>query len=246
MKVNEDYDWKMNRYQKANWGDAEAKEAHASVVKYLWRKEYELCKEIDQLKKQIAKQQTIQSSEKSDSASSISNVATSTKRDVETAMRGIHFRTLEDKVFDKISLLKSERKLADNLAYIEKHRSKANTPADDDISDELKNSIRGRSAYQIALAILDEADKAARLAKRRQLENSLKQKRQRGIYEIMADRNRLGIQPSRPHQPLDERTLHGEHDSRWNHSDYLNLVGYRMQNDTDRGFKVQNHNEIDW
>lgn len=249
VDVKHNYDWKINRYQKANWGDVEAKEAHASVVKYLWRKEYELNKEIDALKKQIAKQiakqKNIQSSEKSGSESKKSGI---TEREVETPLRGIRFRSIEDKMFEKMNLIKCERKLADTSLYIEKIRPKANTNIDDDITEYLRSNIRGKSAYQISTAILADAENTVRSCKQREVEASVNKKRPRGIYEIMADRNKLEIShvDRRRHRSVDERPLHGDHDPRWNKCNYLNLVPYRMQNDTTRGFRSQNHNEIIW
>lgn len=257
----EKYDWKINRFQKSNWGDSEAKEAHASVVKYMWRKEHDLNKKITDLQKQIAKQIEDNPSESCDCETTqkqeivpaetpnILKQRESTMRELEASMRGIHFRTIEDNTFDNLNLVKSERKLAKTGSYIEKNRSKAHV--EDDLSDDLKNAIRGKSAYQISAAILADAEKGAnqvKHSKRRELLERLRKERpsvHRGIYDIMADRNRLGIAPPRPHQFQNERHLHADHDPSWNNADYLNLVGYRMQNDQ-RGFKMQNHGEIIW
>lgn len=259
LDIDNNYDWKINRYQKANWGDVEAKEAHASVVKYLWRKENELNKEIDALKKQIAKQIEKQNDIKSsENYCSVSNSDKNssrksqkpefTERAIETPMTPrIRFRTIEDKTFEKLNLVKCERKLADNLSYIERVRSKANTDTDDDISEYLRRNIRGKSAYQISTAILADAGETVRKCKERELDIALSKKRPRGIYEIMADRNKLDTSHYyRRHQSVDERPLHGDHDPSWTKRNYLNLVNYRMQNDTARGCRLQNHNEIIW
>lgn len=236
QSMENQYNWKINRYQKANWGDIEAKEAHDSVVKYLWRKEYELNKKVKSLKKQISKQ--IESNENNGSESIADREVSSA---TETPLRGIHFRTVEDKAFERLSLIKSERKLADTGSYIEKMRSKAN-------EEDEKITFRGKSAYQINAAILAEAEKSARYYKERRNERCEPRTPRRGIYEIMDDRNRLGIPPSdhRHLRFLTERQRHGDHDSRWKCDDYLNLVGYRMQNDRPRGFKMQDHGEIVW
>lgn len=260
LDIDNNYDFKINRYQKANWGDLEAKEAHASVVKYLWRKEYELNKQINNLKKQIAKQMDINASENRCNESTVNREISSAKtsnnsekrelinRDIETPMRGIHFRTIEDKTFEKLNLIKSERKLANTGSYIEKIRSKANANEEDDISEDFKSTIRGKSAYQISAAILAEAEKSARHYKQIRNERCEPVTR-RGIYDIMGDRNKLGIHlpdHNRQHQSLYERRPHGDHDSRWKSCDYLNLVPFRMQNDKPYGFKLQNHGEIIW
>lgn len=255
VDVENDYNWKINRYQRANWGDKEAKEAHASVVKYMWRKEHDLSRKINSLKNQISRQVKVNGSEKSESESSSfedsqrkSKNNPPTKREIDAPLRGIHFRTNEDKTFEKLNLIKSRRKLEDNEYFIEKARAKANADIEDDLSDELKIIIRGKSAYQISAALLAESGRIAREAERRELEKYGHKPGRRGIYEIMADRNELGIthDNGERHDSVNERKVHSEHDYRWNKSDYLNLVGYRMQNDRERGYWLQNHGEIIW
>lgn len=266
----ENYDYKINRYQRANWGDKEAKEAHASVVKYLWRKENELSREIEDLKKKIAKQVVISASESKDHQDVSPRTSWRrpelTKREIETPLRGLHFRTIEDKTFEKLDLIRSERKLENNMSYIAKIRSKANSHVDDAISEDLKSEIRGKSANAISIAILQDAERSIRCRQKRDLENAIQrdaersvrsfekrdrekrgnENRHRTIYDIMADRNRLGISHDHSRQHRHEEKVHGDHDSKWTNSDYLNLVGYRMQNNRPCGCRLQNHNEIIW
>lgn len=260
IDIDNDYNYRINRYQKANWGDVEAKEAHASVVKYLWRKEHELNKKKDALKKEISKQVdinvssdiTASESTNSDACSTKSKSRVLTKRDIEASMRGIHFRTAEDKTMEKLNLIKSERKLEDNMFYIEKVRSKENKDIEDDISDDLKKLIRGRTAYRISAALLDDSERKIRQTKRRELAKFLKEQPvRRDMYDIMADRNKLGVTHHDDNeQHVHELKSHRDHDYRWNRSaDYLNLVGYRMQNDIPAihdGCFMQNHREIVW
>ncbi len=256
LDIENNYDYKINRYQKANWGDIEAKEAHASVVKYMWRKEYELNKKIDKLKKQVSKQLIINSDENSGSELEKVEICSNepekrllTKREIDAPIRGIHFRTTEDKTAQKLNLIKSERKIDDNNLYIEKVRSRANNDIEDDISEDLKNVIRGRSAYQISKALLADSGRSAREAKRRrELEKLQNEQHKQCIYDIMAKRNEIGIthNDNEQHESLSKRILHRDHDYRWESCDYLNLVGFRMQNNSDTGFRLQNHGEIVW
>lgn len=217
LDIKEAVNCKINRYQRADWADVEAKEAHASVVKYLWRKENELNKEIDKLKKKVVKP-----SDNCNSKCKNSNKMNSSgpvKSEMKTPLRGIHFRTVEDKTYDKLNLIKSERKLADNMSYIAKARCKAFSHVDDDISNDLKHNIRGKAAHQISTPILSETDQHAKNSKQVN----------RGIYDIMADRNKLGS-VTEENQDQNDQILDEDHDCRW-HRRYLNLLSYRMQND---------------
>lgn len=251
IDIDNDYNYKINRYQKANWGDVEAKEAHASVVKYLWRKERELNKKKEALKNQISSVNSETSTRELNNVEVTSTKSESrgfTKREIEAPTRGIHFRTIEDKTMDKLNLMKSERKILDNMSYIEKVRSKENNDIEDDISDDLKNLIRGKTAHRISAALLDDSDRKLRLARRQELAKFGKeQPTRRGIYEIMVDRNKLGVDENERYRVMRELKTHRDHDYRWtNGGDYLNLVGYRMQNDIADGCFMQNHGEIVW
>lgn len=212
LDIEKDYDWKINRYQKANWADIEAKEAHASVVKYMWRKEYELKKEMDKLKKKISNQLSIKSDEHSESEIK----RPLTKREIQAPVRGIHLRTIEDKTIEKLNLIKSERKIDYYNSYIEKCRSKANSDVEHDIPEYLNNIIRGRSAFRIPKSLLAEMGRSAREAKRRELEKLCNKPRTRCIYDIMAERSQLGIthHDNEQHQIHNELRRHRDHDYR--------------------------------
>lgn len=172
-----------------------------------------------------------------------------TKSDINSPTRGIHFRTIEDKTFERLLQNRHEQHLADNMSYIQQIRFKANANKDDEISEDLKRTIRGKSAGQIAHAILAESEKNLKEHKRLQIERTEKERCERGVSEariihrikhidITGGRavDRLGrtvgsslYDVRKQIHEMTQKTIDLYHDTRWNNG-YLNLLYYRWPN----------------
>lgn len=244
----------IKRYEKSNWDySRQANQAHYSIVKYKWRKEHEL----NRNRKADNSESTQIDREHSNSLKNSSDESQNRNRtDVETPTRGIHFRTIEDKTFDKLNHNKFERKFANTTSYIEKFRRKGNTDKDDDISEDLKRAVRGKSAYQISSAILAETEEhlkhpTTQQSKKIQNEQDrVNRTRTTHRVKLMDESDELRCfvdsyvhDVKRKLPSLNRRNWN--YDPRWN-CNYLNLVSYRMQNDLHRGCRMQNEGDIYW
>lgn len=78
---------------------------------------------------------------------------------VSSATRGIHFQTTEDRTYRKISQEHENRHVAAHSAYVQKIRATASSYRNGELSEDLKQAIRGKTAGQISLAILAESEK---------------------------------------------------------------------------------------
>lgn len=171
------------------------------------------------------------------------------KSSIESPTRGIHFRTVEDKVFERLLHNRTEQHLAENMSYIQKIRSKALAHKEDEISADLKRAIRGKSAGQITHAILAESQKNLQEQKRLECEQIERQHYQRGVSEariihrvkhidLTSDRaiDRMGTtigsslyNVRKQMHEMTQKTIDLYHDTRWNNG-YLNLLYYRWPN----------------
>lgn len=83
----------------------------------------------------------------------------------ESPIRGVHFQTLEEKISRFIKRERDERRCEKIMAYVKTIRSRINRNCADEISEDLKRRIRGKSAGQITHAILAESDRHLRETK---------------------------------------------------------------------------------
>lgn len=77
----------------------------------------------------------------------------------EAPTRGVRFQTLEDKVIRFIRREQDERRFDKIMSYVKRIRSRANANREDEVSENLKRAIRGKSAGQITHAILAESER---------------------------------------------------------------------------------------
>lgn len=89
-----------------------------------------------------------------------------TGSEITSATKGIHFQTLEDRTIRKITQEHESRHVAANKSYLQKVRTTATSHRSDEISEDLKRAIRGKSAGQISLAILAESEKNLKESKK--------------------------------------------------------------------------------
>lgn len=86
--------------------------------------------------------------------------------EIVSATRGIHFQTTEDRTIRRLLKEHENRHIAANMSYIQKIRTTANSHKSDELSEDLKRAVRGKTAGQISLAILAESEKNLKESKK--------------------------------------------------------------------------------
>lgn len=83
----------------------------------------------------------------------------------ESPIRGVRFQTFEDKISRFIKRERDERKCEKIMSCVDRIRSRVNGNRQDELSEDLKRAIRGKSAGQITQALLADSDRKLREAK---------------------------------------------------------------------------------